>query len=127
MRLAMEHVCNVLGTEHAAIYLVSGTDRFQLAGQVNGSTRTDPELSLSKKQQEELQKKRVIASEGGDLLSGHVPLYIDRGKQNELLGLLSVGSRTNGKGYSGDDLKGLVELGSMIGLALNAIQLGGRA
>jgi hypothetical protein len=57
------------------------------------------------------------------LIAGHVPLFIDRGESNELLGLLSVGARTNGKGYSGDDLKGLVELGNKIGLALNAIKL----
>ncbi len=37
--------------------------------------------------------------------------------------MLSIGSRTNGKGYSGDDLKGLVGLGNKIGLALNAIQM----
>jgi hypothetical protein len=68
-------------------------------------------------------KKRVVASEGSSLIAGHVPLFIDRGESNELLGLLSVGARANGKGYSGDDLKGLVELGNKIGLALNAIKL----
>jgi GAF domain-containing protein len=56
-------------------------------------------------------------------LAGHVPLFVDRGKSNEVLGLLSVGLRTNGRGYSGDDLKGLVELGNKIGLALNAIRM----
>ena len=55
---------------------------------------------------------------------GHVPVYIDRGKTNEVLGLLSIGARDNGKGYSGDELKGLADLGGKIGLALNAIQLG---
>jgi len=127
MRLAMGHVCSVLGTEHAAFYLTSGPDKFQLAGKLNGLSGEEVTITLSKKQQEELQKKHVVASEGKGLLTGHIPVFIDRGKSNELLGLLSIGSRTNGKGYSGDDLKGLVELGNKIGLALNAIQLGGRS
>jgi len=123
MGLAMEHVRGVLGTEHAAFYLATGPDRFELAAELNGAAHEHPAFTLSKKQRDELQKKRVVASEGMAKVAGHVPLFIDRGKSNELLGLLSVGSRTNGKGYSGDDLKGLVELGNKIGLALNAIDL----
>jgi hypothetical protein len=123
MQLAMEHVSNVLGTEHAAFYLATGADRFQRSGQLNGAALKHTTLNLSKKQYNELQNKRVIPCDGMAPLTGHVPLYIDRGKSNEVLGLLSIGSRTNGKGYSGDDLKGLVELGNKIGLALNAIQM----
>jgi hypothetical protein len=123
IRLTMEHVRRVLGTEHVAFYLASGSGRFQLAGQVDGSAGGETSITTSSKQKEELMKKRVVASEGSSLIAGHVPLFIDRGESNELLGLLSVGARANGKGYSGDDLKGLVELGNKIGLALNAIKL----
>ncbi|MGD8620611.1 MAG: hypothetical protein PVI81_00085 [Anaerolineales bacterium] len=123
IRLTMEHVRRVLGTEHVAFYLDSGSGRFQLAGQVDGSAGGETSITTSSKQKEELMKKRVVASEGSSLIAGHVPLFIDRGESNELLGLLSVGARANGKGYSGDDLKGLVELGNKIGLALNAIKL----
>jgi hypothetical protein len=34
----------------------------------------------------------------------------------DLLGVLAVGARDNGRGYSGDELKGLVVLGGKIGL-----------
>ena len=81
-------------------------------------------MPISDEQRKELKKKRVIAAEESGLFVGHVPVYVDRGETNELLGLLSIGPRENGKGYSGDDLKGLAELGGKIGLALNAIQLG---
>ncbi len=127
IRLAMGHVCGVLGTEHAAFYLASSPGKFQLVGKLNSSVQEKTTITLSKKQQEELQKKRVVASEGKGALTGHIPMFIDRGNYNELLGLLSIGSRKNGKGYSGDDLKGLVELGNKIGLALNAIRLGERS
>ncbi|MGD8634554.1 MAG: hypothetical protein PVF85_13355 [Anaerolineales bacterium] len=122
-QMAMEHVSNVLGTEHVAFYLPVGQDRYRLAGQMNGLARSSAAVVLSKKQSEGLQNKRVVATEGMDPLVGHVPLFVDRGKSNEMLGLLSIGSRADGRGYSGDDLKGLVELGGKIGLAINAIQM----
>jgi hypothetical protein len=81
-------------------------------------------LDLSEKQRLELGKGRVIEEPGGGPLVNHAPIFVDRGKTNELLGLLSIGARDNGKGYSGDDLRGLAELGGRIGLALNALQLG---
>ena len=105
-------------------YLASSTDQFRLAGTFSGAAQEQGTITLSKEQQEELQKKRVITSEGNGSLTGHTPVFIERGKANELLGLLSIGSRTNGKGYSGDDLKGLIELGNKIGLALNAVEMG---
>jgi hypothetical protein len=123
IQLAMEHVRSVLGTEYAAFFLTAGPDRFELAGELNGAASEHPVVMLSKRQLDELQKKRVVASEAKGLIAGHVPLFIDRRKSNELLGLLSVGKRGNRRGYSGDDLKGLVELGGKIGLALKAIQM----
>jgi hypothetical protein len=113
----------VLRTAQVGFYLASTPGQFQLAGQEAARENGHPSISLSPKQKEELLKKRVVASESSGLIAGYVPLFIDRGDAIELLGLLSVGKRTDGKGYSGDDLKGLVSLGNKIGLALNAIQL----
>jgi hypothetical protein len=120
LRVSMEHVCRVLGTNHAAFFLAAEGGEFRLAQQVDGSASGVISLLVSDEQRKELEKKRVIAAEGSGLLVGHVPVYVDRGETNELLGLLSVGPRENGKGYSGDDLKGLAEFGGKIGLALNA-------
>jgi hypothetical protein len=123
IRLTLEHVRRVLRTAQVGFYLASAPGQFQLAGQEAARENGHPSISLSPKQKEELLKKRVVASESSGLIAGYVPLFIDRGDAIELLGLLSVGKRTDGKGYSGDDLKGLVSLGNKIGLALNAIQL----
>jgi hypothetical protein len=122
-QLAMEHVSNVLDTEDVAFYLPVGKDRFRLVGQLNGPSHSEATLGLTDEQYEELMKKRVVASDEIAPLEGLVPLFIDRGMSNEILGLLAVGSRASGKGYSGDDLKGLVELGGKLGLAINAIQM----
>ena len=81
-------------------------------------------LTFTEKQRSELEGKRVITANGTGLLVAHVPVFVDRGKANEVRALLSIGARANGKGYSGDDLKGLAELGGKVGLALNAVQLG---
>jgi hypothetical protein len=121
-RVSMEHVCRVLGT-NAAFFLSSGDSEFHLAQRVDGSAAGVTSVLISAEQRKELDKKRVIAANGSTSLAAYVPVYVDRGESNELLGLLSIGPRENGKGYSGDDLKGLAELGGKIGLALNAIQL----
>jgi hypothetical protein len=124
LRLSMGHVCRVLGTKHAAFFLASEGGEFRLAQQVDGSASGVTSVQVSEQKRKELEKKRVIAAEGIGFIVGHMPVYVDRGETNEVLGLLSIGPRENGKGYSGDDLKGLAELGGKIGLALNAIQLG---
>jgi MFS family permease len=126
MRMVLEHVSRVLGTPHAAFYLATGAGKFQRAQQLEGLAGNLRTVSLLEKQRIDLDKKRVVASEAPGVITGHVPIHVDRGKSIELLGLLSFGARANGKGYSGDDLKGLVELGGKIGLALRAIQLGGK-
>jgi len=123
IRLTLKHVRRALGTEHVGFYLASGSGQFEPGGQEHASADGSPSIVLSPKQKEGLLKKRVVASEASGLVAGYVPLFIDRGDAVELLGLLVVGSRVNGRGYSGDDLKGLAALGEKVGLALNAIQL----
>lgn len=123
-RFSMDHVRRVLGTKHAAFYLASGAGEFRLEQQVDASAGETTSIRVADKLREDLEKKRVIAADGAGSLVGHVPVYVDRGNANEVLGLLSIGARENGKGYSGDDLHALAELGGKIGLALNAIRLG---
>ncbi len=124
IRVSMEHVCRALGTPGAAFFESAKPGEFRLAGQIAGSAGKARVVRPTPKDLAELGRKRVVAAAGSGLLAGHVPIYVDRGKAAELLGVLSFGPRASGKGYSGDDLQGLVELGGKIGLALKAIQLG---
>jgi hypothetical protein len=123
LRISMEHVRRVLGTHYAAFFLASEGGGFRLAQEAGDAAGGVTSVVMAEKERKELEKKRVISAEAVGSLVGHVPVYVDRGETNELLGLLSIGARENGKGYSGDDLKGLSTLGGKIGLALNAIQL----
>jgi hypothetical protein len=124
--ISQDYVCRAMGVSHTAFYLAAPHDEFRLDPGSEESDGRPGTLKLNPKQLEELQKKRVVASNGSGLAAGHVPIYVDRGQSIQLLGLLSIGKRSNGKGFSGDDLKGLVELGGKVGLALNAIQLSER-
>jgi hypothetical protein len=122
--IAMDHVRRTLGTRDAAFFLAAGAKDFRLEQRAGDSADGPVTIALSDKDRQELQRKRVIAADHLNPLVGHVPIYVDRGKTNDVLGLLSIGGRTNGRGYSGDDLRALAELGGKIGLALNAVQLG---
>jgi hypothetical protein len=124
MRISLDHVRRVLGPRHAAFFLAAAQGEFRRSAEAEESGGGSSSIWLSEQQRHELEKKRVVAAETRGPMMGHVPVYIDRGKTNEVLGLLSIGARDNGKGCSGDELKGLADLGGKIGLALNAIQLG---
>lgn len=121
--VSLEHIRRVLGTSHAAFFLETGTGEFRLENQFAGSTDGAEVIHPSAAQLLDLGRKRVVAAAGLGPITGHVPVYVDRGKTSELLGLLSIGARGTGKGYSGDDLKALAELGGKIGVALKALQL----
>lgn len=124
VRISLKHVRRVLGTPHAAFFLATEEGGFRRVAADDTSVGGSTSIWLAEKQRHDLDRKRVIAAEGSETYVAHAPVYVDRGKTNEVLGLLSIGSRASGKGYSGDDLKGLADLGGKIGLALNAIQLG---
>ena len=124
MRIAMDHVRSVMGTSHAAFYLEAEPGTFHLEGRAAGSEGPAATIALSDRSRLDLEKKRVARVVDGGPVSAHVPLYVDRGKATEVLGLLAIGERSNGQGYSGDDLRALAELGGKIGLVLNAIRLG---
>jgi hypothetical protein len=73
----------------------------------------------------ELQKGQVTLWEENEDFKGYVPLFIPRIGPNEVIGLLALSERQNGRGYSGDDLKALVQLGGKIGEALYNLELEG--
>jgi hypothetical protein len=111
MRISLEHVRRALGTRHAAFFLAAAEGEFRWAAGGDGLAGGPTSIRLSEKQRRALEQKRVVAVETMVPLVVHVPVFVDRGKMNEVLGLLSIGARENGKGYSGDDLKGLADLG----------------
>jgi len=124
LQIAQAHVRRTLGVTYTAFYLATDGSDFELALPGGGGEAEPARVGPTEKQASELRRRWVVESEGGGPAVGFAPVHIDRGEEIEVLGLLAVGARSNGRGYSGDDLRALADLGGKIGLALNAIQLG---
>lgn len=124
LQIAQDHLRRALGVDFTAVYLAVGSSGYKLVQHGTTGQEIPVVLRLSSPQESELRRKRVVANEDGWEAVGYVPIFIDRRNTIDLLGLLAVGRRENGRGYSGDELKGMAELGGKIGLALNAIRLG---
>lgn len=91
--------------------------RLAAAPSASNGSRT---LKLTAKAQTELEKGKVLSQEPFNLL---VPLYVPRLREKEVVGVLGIGLRKNGRGYSTDDRRALVELGGEVGTAIYAAQL----
>ncbi|MGA9532287.1 MAG: hypothetical protein WBR18_06180 [Anaerolineales bacterium] len=120
--LSIEHISSALGTPDSALHLRADAG-FRLAGQRGEADSVPDHLVISDDEVKELKRGRVVPADPPGPWAGHIPVFVDRGQSIELLGLLSIGERSNGRGYSGDELRAMVELGGKIGLALNALQL----
>jgi len=122
--VAQEHARRALGVSYSVFFLPVSDGIFASVAHEEAPQAETSRLELSPQQMDELHQKRVIANTNGGAAAGYVPIHVDRGRTTELLGLLAIGTRDDGRGYSGDDLKGLVDLGGKIGLALRAVELG---
>ena len=126
-RLTVDRVCGIMNAPKGA-FLVRNKKGAYLPVASHGielsavPTRT-PDVSDMK----EMQKERAALWEENEDFDGFVPLFIPRIGPNEVLGLLALSERQNGRGYSGDDLKALAQLGRKIGEALYYLELEGKS
>jgi hypothetical protein len=128
LRIAGTHVRKAMGVAYAAFNLSSDGSTFRLQAEQAPSGGEPARVKLTLQQRDELHRKRVAANEDRGPAAGFVPVYIDRGEEVEVLGLMAVGARTNGRGYSGDDLKALADLGGedWLGAECHPARRGGR-
>jgi len=64
----------------------------------------------------------VVNQPEGGLFAMLVPLTVSRFKVNDLVGVLAIGPRTQGRGYSRDHQKDLSDLGRDAGIALHMLK-----
>jgi hypothetical protein len=126
LQVAVQRVSDLMRSKFGAIFLDDGTGIFNVS-QTHSITRSqvDP-ISLGQDELGEIIKPRVIsyAEESDfDLL---VPLYVPRIGTSQLVGVLGLGPRGEGLGYSTDDMKSLATIGGMAGKAIYAAQLNER-
>lgn len=121
---SVRHVHEKLGATPVAIYAPDSKAilrRSELRGAAAASLPAT--LTLSTDTLKEFSNKHVDTLEAAGPFAALVPLYVAGRQTLELRGVLALGAKKDGRGYSGDELKALYELGGKIGLALLAVAL----
>lgn len=118
------HVQDKLGATPVAVYSqdAKGIQRRQQVLAAAGHA-VPATLSLSKESLKEFTSKRVDTFEQAAPFAALVPLHVPGRQALELRGVLALGPKRDGRGYSGEELKALYELGGKIGLAMLAVAL----
>jgi hypothetical protein len=124
-QLTVERVCGIMNASKGA-FLVRNKKGMYLPVASHGiELSAVPTWIPDAMDMKEMQKERVTLWEENEDFKRYVPLFIPRIGPNEVIGLLALSERKNGRGYSGDDLKSLVQLGGKIGEALYNLELEG--
>lgn len=117
--IVAQRVTRVLSSRAGAVYLSAGSS-YKLAAASQARSSEAASLKPTTKMQAQLAAGRVVSSDKVHLL---VPLYVPRLRSKELVGVLAISPRKDGRGYSSDDRRALVELGGEVGTAIYAAQL----
>lgn len=119
---SLEHLADFYGCTPLAAYLTEdGSPCIPAAAHELPVDELGP-LQLTQEQLLDFQNKRVTPAVNDGEFVGLVPLQVP-GKPQSLLGVVAFGPRSDGRGYAGEDLKALVDLGEKIARALYAIRL----
>lgn len=123
LQVIVQRVARLMKCEFAAILLDEGTGRFLLAEAHMLEGDAVAQISPTKEVGEHLEKGKAIASSDADPFAMLVPLFVQRLEKKQLIGVLGLGPREKGRGYSGDDKKSLAALGGEAGKAILATKL----
>jgi hypothetical protein len=121
-QLVADRVTILLASRGVSVYLAGRGLSFLLAASA-GASQGSAKLNASEKAYKDLSAGKVVSEASTRLLA---PLYISRLRNKQLVGVLAMGLRKDGRGYSSDDRRALVELGGYVGTALYAAQLRAR-
>jgi hypothetical protein len=104
------------------VFLNRGDDMFEPMAQWPMGEASLGSMGLPKQMQDRWGRARVVQPPDGQPFDLLVPLYIPRLRQDEINGILALGPRQDGLGYSWNDRRGLTNFGKQIGLKLFAAQ-----
>ncbi|MBJ7898367.1 MAG: hypothetical protein GC158_00280 [Cyanobacteria bacterium RI_101] len=128
--IALEDLTQVLAqrtvalskTEYGGVFLKNNRD-WVLKSVEKISLQASQNYSIAPEYLAQLEKGVALQPAEGNLFSLLIPLALPREKQVELVGILGLGPRENGRGYSSDDRHALQILGRQAGVALYIAQL----
>lgn len=107
----------------AAAYTPAAGERLVLANETPPDAGSPPELPIDDATRDSLQRGMVVPTPDGSSFSHFVPLTIARTLGHGLCGVLALGPRRTGKGYTTPMERSLRELGVEAGKALYVVQL----
>lgn len=117
----LEHLEAIYGHEKAAIYLLTNATYKPAAAR--GISKSELQaFKPTKAEQELLEHKKGILAEDGKPFVLTVPIYLARRRGPELLGVLRLGKRKQGRGFSGGDVKTLVAFGAKLAEPIYALR-----
>ena len=112
----------LLQSESGALFIMEGQG-LTLTEAYNLQPADASKFKFNEETLKKLENATVVNQPDGGPFAMLVPLTVSRFKVNELVGVLAVGPRTLGRGYSRDHQKDLSDLGRDAGIALHMLKL----
>ncbi|QYK51249.1 MAG: hypothetical protein KF701_01845 [Anaerolineales bacterium] len=117
----LEHLEAIYGHEQSAIYLRRSAGEY-VAVAARGVLPADlPAYQASPAEQDLLAHKKGILSDEAVPFVLTTPIYLARRKGPELIGVLRLGKRKQGRGFTGGDVKTLTSFGAKLGEPIYAL------
>jgi hypothetical protein len=120
-QILAQRLLPLLSIKRSAIFLISKDNQYKIWIASPKTTDKHPSPKISKVDLKRLSKGLSISA-SGDFLH-YVPIYVPRLDSNELKGLIAIGPRKSGRGFSSDSKKSLAKLGEDFGRALHLSEL----
>jgi hypothetical protein len=117
----LEHLEAIYGHEVSAIYLRNTLADYRPAASRGIDKKELKPYEPNKAEQEAFQHKKGILDENGKPFVLTVPVYLARRRAPELIGVLRLGKRKQGRGFSGGDVKTLAGFGAKLGEPIYAL------
>jgi hypothetical protein len=121
LNATLHHLKGIYSFTNAGIYQRTSENEFRPVAALGSSLRELSVLKLSKTEMDLLAAKKGVVDEDGNPFAVMIPIYLARRNSSEILGLVRLGKREKGRGYSGDDIKTLVSFGAKLGKAVFAL------
>jgi hypothetical protein len=117
---SLEHLQDVYKFDKAAIYLGKYGDTFAPRAAVGVPLKSLGDYSLTKTEEALFLQKKAASSPDAEFPVS-IPLFWSRRKSALLLGILRLGKRAEGRGYTSYDLKALQTFGGKLGRPIYAL------
>lgn len=123
VKALVERTVDLTQTEYGAVLLKDCSQGLHLVTTHNLERETLKSWRLDEDYLQYLQRSEVVQHSLDPIFSILIPLSLPRKTKPELLGILALGQRTNGRGYSLEEKSALKKLGQEAGLAIYIAQL----